>query len=503
MGKPTGFKEYSRTEPARDPVAARVKRFREFEHSFSLEEAVTQAARCMDCGIPFCQGDTGCPVENRIPEWADLLYAGNVRQALVNLHSTNNFPEWTGRLCPAPCESACVLELNSRSVSIKGIERKIVDMGFARGWVKPSPPERTSDLLVAIVGSGPAGLACAQQLRRAGHRVIVYEKNRKAGGLLRYGIPDFRLEKSLVDRRIRQMTLEGVVFRTSVEVGVDVPVEDLLRSCHALVLAGGCDMPRDLEVPGRKLSGVHFALELLTAQNRFISGEQPVNSFELRDRRIVIVGGGDTGADCVGTCARHKAATIIQIQIHPAPPPRETSGPSGARASDSWPFAPRFLRTDPSHEEGCTRLWGLGTSGIQRDGPDLLVRAHRGSLRPGPSGRRFYIETNGEVELKADRVFVALGYSRPSPSVMLQRLMGMGLELDERGCVKASFGTAPGSFLTTLPRVFACGDMRRGQSLIVWAISEGRKCAAEVNRWLSSGDSVHAGTASVVRIRNP
>ncbi len=358
MGKPTGFMEYQRADLKKESVNERVKKFKEFDRRFSSEEAKIQGARCMDCGIPFCHGDTGCPVQNYIPEWNDLVYRGQMKEALDNLHSTNNFPEFTSRLCPAPCETACTLGINEQPVSIKAIERTIIDKGFEEGWVKPRMPHVMSGKSVAIVGSGPAGLAAAQQLVRAGHNVTVYEKNNKAGGLLRYGIPDFKLEKQVIDRRIQQMAIEGVEFRTGVNVGVDISPKQLLEKFDALVLAGGSEKPRDISIPGRESKGIHFAMEFLTQQNRANAGEEIKERISAEGKNVVVIGGGDTGSDCVGTSNRQGAKSVTQIEILPQPP-------SERDQSTPWPYWPMMIRTSSSHEEGVERKWSINTKSFK------------------------------------------------------------------------------------------------------------------------------------------
>ena len=480
MGKVTGFMEFRRAAPGKAPVEERTKHFKEFEHPFEEEVAKTQGARCMDCGIPFCHGDTGCPVDNLIPEWNDLVYRGRWEEALQNLHSTNNFPEFTGRLCPAPCESACVLGINEPPVAIKAIERTIVDRGFEAGHVQPQPPARLSGRRVAIVGSGPAGLACAQQLQRAGHSVTVFEKNDRLGGLLRYGIPDFKMEKWIIDRRVNQMRIEGVDFRTGVHVGVDVKAGDLLEKYDALVLAGGCEVPRDLGVPGRELKNIRYAMEFLVPQNKVNAGDTVPGHIDVKDAHVVVIGGGDTGSDCVGTCNRQGARSVTQIELFPEPPAERPD-------STPWPQYPRILRTSTSHEEGVERRWSVNTLGFR--GNDRGEVTHIFGSEVEEKDGRFVPVSGTDFEWPADHVFLAMGFVRPPSEGLLSQLVELGMEIDGRGNVKASFGTTPNSFATTLPSVYACGDMRRGQSLIVWAISEGRKCAAEVHRVLSAVSS--------------
>jgi glutamate synthase (NADPH) small chain len=480
MGKPTGFMEYKRETPKKEPAAERVRHFNEFEFTFTKEEAKIQGARCMECGIPFCHGDTGCPVQNYIPEWNDLIYKGHWREALDNLHSTNNFPEFTGRLCPAPCESACTLGINELPVSIKAIERSIIERGFIEDWVKPRMQHVLTGKSVAIVGSGPAGLAAAQQLVRAGHSVKVFEKNNRIGGLLRYGIPDFKMEKSVIDRRLRQMAIEGVQFKTGVNVGVDIPVKELINTYDAVILAGGCEKPRDIQVPGRELQGIYFAMDFLTQQNKVIAGELTAPSISAKDKNVIVLGGGDTGSDCVGTSFRQGAKSVTQIELLPKPPEERPE-------SMPWPYWPLILRTSSSHEEGAIRKWSINTKsfkGNERGEVSALACSEiifeKGKITDIPGS---------EFELEADLVLIAAGFVYPEKSGLIDELVALGLELDNRGNVKAVFGDDENTHRTSLPKIFACGDMRRGQSLIVWAIAEGRKCAAAVHRVLTEVDT--------------
>ena len=473
MGKPTGFKEYRRASLPKDPIEDRVQHYKEFQQSFDEDTIHTQGARCMDCGIPFCHGDTGCPVDNLIPEWNDLVYRGRHQEALANLQSTNNFPEFTGRLCPAPCESACVLGINEPPVAIKGIERTIIDRGFEEGWVEPQPPAKLSGKKVAVVGSGPAGMACAQQLQRAGHSVTVYEKNERVGGLMRLGIPDFKMEKWHIDRRVNQMTIEGVKFKTGVHVGVDITAKELRDKFDAVVLAGGSEKPRDLPVKGREYKNIHFAMDYLRGQNRVNAGDEVADYINVKDKHVIVIGGGDTGSDCVGTGNRQGAASITQIEIFEEP---EKDRPS----STPWPLYPRILRTSTSHEEGVERKWAVNTLGFKANENGEVSAIYGSQVKF--DGGKFEPVPGSEFEWKADYVFLAMGFVHPVREGLLAELEGMGMQFDPRGNVQASFGTAPNSFATTVPGVYACGDMRRGQSLIVWAISEGRKCAAEIHR---------------------
>ncbi len=473
MGKPTGFMEYDRLSMKKENVQERVKHFKEFEFVFTQADAKVQGARCMDCGIPFCHGDTGCPVENLIPEWNDLIYKGHWKEALENLHSTNNFPEFTGRLCPAPCESACVLGINRDPVSIKSIERTIIDFGFDSGWVVPHFPSELTGKKVAVIGSGPAGLAAAQQCARFGHSVTVYEKNEKPGGLLRFGIPDFKIEKNIIERRLKQMKAEGVKFITNVNVGVDIQVKELLENFDALILAGGCEQPRDIPIPGRDLKGIHFAMEYLTQQNRVNDGLIIENQITAKNKNVVIIGGGDTGSDCVGTANRQGALSVTQIELLPQPPVKRAE-------STPWPSWPMMLRTSSSHEEGANRKWSINT---------MEFKGNKKGEVTGLSCIKAKFE-NGKIaeipfsnfELPAELVLIAAGFVHPDKNGMISELIELGLELDQRGNVKANFGDDEDTFKTNLDKVYVCGDMRRGQSLVVWAISEGRKCAASVHK---------------------
>ena len=475
MGKPTGFMEYERLSLTKEAVEERVRHHREFEFSFTQKDARIQGARCMDCGIPFCHGDTGCPVENYIPEWNDLIYKGHWREALDNLHSTNNFPEFTGRLCPAPCESACVLGINADPVSIKAIERTIIDHGFNSGWVVPNPPTGLTGKKVAVIGSGPAGLAAAQQLARFGHSVTVYEKNDKIGGLLRYGIPDFKLEKHYIDRRLNQMKVEGVHFITNTNVGVDISVKELLSQYDSIILAGGCEQPRDIPIPGRNLKGIHFAMEYLPQQNRVNAGESLQNQISAKGKNVIIIGGGDTGSDCVGTANRQGALSITQIELLPQPPATRSE-------STPWPYWEYMLRTSSSHEEGVTRKWSINTKEFKGNDRGEVTGLHCVKIKMG-NGKIIDIPSSN-FELPADLVLIAAGFVHPPKNGLISELVEMGMELDGRGNVNAEFGDEEDTFKTNLDKVYACGDMRRGQSLIVWAISEGRKCAASVHKAL-------------------
>ena len=486
MGKPTGFMEFQRLSEASLPVAERRQNYQEFVQHLNDEQSKTQGARCMDCGIPFCM--TGCPVNNIIPDWNDLVYRGNWREALDVLHSTNNFPEFTGRVCPAPCEASCTLNINNDAVGIKSIEHAIIDKGGENGWVVPQPPQKKSGKKVAVVGSGPAGLAAAQQLARVGHDVTVFEKNSRIGGLLRYGIPDFKLDKGLIDWRMAQMQAEGVTFKTSVFIGRDadgksvlgknvandaqktISPDELLKKFDAVILSGGAETPRDLPVPGRELKGVHFALEFLIPQNKEVAGDGR-NPISASGKHVVIIGGGDTGSDCVGTSNRHGALSVTQFEVMPRPPEQENK-------PLVWPNWPIKLRTSSSHEEGAQRDWSIVTKGFSgNNGKVEKLRAVRVEWKDGKM-----IEIAGsEFEMKADLVLLAMGFVSPEQKV----LDAFGVEKDARGNIKADTE----NYSTNRKKVFAAGDMRRGQSLVVWAIREGRQCARAVDEYLM-GSSV-------------
>jgi glutamate synthase (NADPH/NADH) small chain len=472
MGKPTGFIEYQRLAEASEPAASRLKHYREFVRVLTDEQASVQGARCMDCGIPFC--NTGCPVNNIIPDWNDLVYRGNWEQALVVLHSTNNFPDFTGRICPAPCEAACTLNINTDPVGIKSIEHAIVDKGWEKGWIVPQPPKVSTGRKVAVVGSGPAGLAAAQQLARVGHAVVVFEKNDRVGGLLRYGIPDFKFEKSHIDRRVEQMQAEGVEFRVNQEIGGSganaVPVGTLLAEFDALIVAGGAESPRDLTVPGRDLDGVHFAMEFLPQQNKVNAGDAVPARILATGKRVVVIGGGDTGSDCVGTSNRHGARSVTQFEVMPQPPEQENK-------SLTWPYWPLKLRTSSSHEEGCTRDFAVSTKEFVGENGKLTALK---VVRVNWSEGRMQEVPGSEVDIPADLVLLAMGFVAPVRQGLLQEL---AVDLDARGNVKATTDGA-GCYATSVPKVFAAGDMRRGQSLVVWAIREGRQCAREVDAFL-------------------
>jgi glutamate synthase (NADPH) small chain len=468
MGKVTGFLELQRIHEATQPVEERLRHYREFVVTLKDDDAAKQGARCMDCGIPFCQ--TGCPVHNIIPDWNDLVYRHQWKRALDVLHSTNNFPEFTGRVCPAPCEASCVLNINNDPVGIKSIEHFIIDKGWDEGWVVPQIASTRTGRRVAIVGSGAAGMACAQQLARAGHDVVLFEKADRIGGLLRYGIPDFKMEKDLIDRRMAQMSLEGVVFRPGVNVGVDITGDKLLADYDAVVLTGGAEAPRDLAVPGRDLAGVHFAMEFLPQQNRIVAGDQVADQLVATGKHVIVIGGGDTGSDCVGTSNRQGAASITQFELLPQPPAAENK-------PLVWPNWPIKLRTSSSHEEGCDRDWAVTTKRFEgRNGKvEKLIAARVEWQREGGGAM---VEIPGsEFELKADLVLFAMGFLGPAPAPLLDQL---GVERDARTNVKADTE----SYRTSVPKVFAAGDQRRGQSLIVWAIREGRQAARAVDEFL-------------------
>ena len=470
MGKITGFLELQRIQEALQPAAERVRHYREFTLALADDDAAKQGARCMDCGIPFCQ--SGCPVHNVIPDWNDLVYRHQWREALDVLHSTNNFPEFTGRVCPAPCEASCTLNINNDAVGIKSIEHFIIDKGWHEGWVVPQPPAAKTGKHVAIVGSGPAGMACAQQLARAGHDVVLFEKADRIGGLLRYGIPDFKMEKHLIDRRMAQMSLEGVDFRPNVEIGDDISAAKLLADFDAVVLTGGAEAPRDLAVPGRDLAGVHFAMDFLPLQNRVVAGDRMRDRLLATDKHVVVIGGGDTGSDCVGTSNRHGAASITQFELLPQPPESENK-------PLVWPNWPIKLRTSSSHEEGCQRDWAVTTKRFEgTNGRVEKLVAARVEWQKDVSGAMKMVEVPGsEFEMKADLVLLAMGFVGPAPAPLLTQF---GVERDARSNVKADTE----DYRTSVPKVFAAGDMRRGQSLVVWAIREGRQAAHAVDAFL-------------------
>ncbi len=491
MGKITGFMEFQRLTEAAEAPKSRVGHYREFVVTLKDDEAKQQGARCMDCGIPFCQ--TGCPINNIIPDWNDLVYRGNYRQALDTLHSTNNFPEFTGRVCPAPCEAACTLNINNDAVGIKSIEHFIVDKGWDEGWIAPQVAATKTGKKVAVVGSGPAGLTAAQQLARAGHDVTVFEKSSRIGGLLRYGIPDFKFEKHHIDRRIAQMQDEGVSFRTGVmitdaklPVGVGNDATETISPAalqaefDAVVLAGGAEHPRDLPVPGRELSGVHYAMEFLPLQNKVNAGDQ-IDVISAKGKHVVVIGGGDTGSDCVGTSNRHGAASVTQFELMPQPPEKENK-------PMVWPNWPLKMRTSSSHEEGAIRDWSVTTKAlVGKDGQVTGLKAARVEWKDG----RMSEVSGSEWEMKADLVLLAMGFVHPVAGI----LDAFGVERDTRGNAKAHTDEghaqgAPMAYETNVAKVFAAGDMRRGQSLVVWAIREGRQCARAVDSFLMGASTL-------------
>ncbi|HZF19211.1 MAG TPA: glutamate synthase subunit beta [Burkholderiales bacterium] len=479
MGKVTGFLEFQRLEEAHQEPERRKKHYREFILRLTEDEAKVQGARCMDCGTPFCM--SGCPVNNIIPDFNDLVYKEDWQRAIETLHSTNNFPEFTGRICPAPCEEACVLRINDDPVGIKSIEHAIIDKAFEEGWVKPQPPAHKTGKKVAVVGSGPAGLACAQQLARAGHEVTLFEKNDRIGGLLRYGIPDFKMEKWLIDRRVDQMKAEGVTFRPGVFVGKGragkgitdwaaetIEPEKLTADFDAVVLSGGAEQPRDLPIPGRELDGVHFAMEFLPLQNKRVAGDKGVPDLWATDKHVVVIGGGDTGSDCVGTSNRHGAKSVTQFELLPMPP--------DPQMNPVWPYWPTRLRTSSSHEEGVNRDWSIATKEFV--GENGKVKALKTVRLEWNDGKTSEVPESESI-LPADLVLLAMGFVSPLPSM----LEAFGVEKDQRGNAKATTD-GKGSYLTSVPKVFAAGDIRRGQSLVVWAIREGRQCARAVDEFL-------------------
>ncbi len=466
MGKTTGFLEYTRELPERRPVSERLEDYRELYQPFPEEKLRNQAARCMDCGVPFCH--SGCPLNNFIPDWNDLIYRNRWKQAIRMLHATNNFPEFTGRVCPAPCEASCVLGINEPPVTIKMIEKSIVEHAFENGWIRPELPASRTDKRVAVVGSGPSGLAAAQQLNRAGHWVTVFEKADRIGGLLRYGIPDFKLEKHVIDRRLDQMTEEGVRFQTGAHVGQNVATGDLRRDFDAILLTGGAEKPRDLKVPGRELKGIHFAMEFLPQQNRRCAGDivEERDAILATGKRVVIIGGGDTGADCLGTSHRQKPLSVHQFEIMPEPPQERSP-------QTPWPLWPLMLRVESSHEEGGIRNWGLSTTHFSGNAEGHVTHLH--TIRVGPPPK-FEPIPGTESAMEADLVLLAMGFTGPVQTGMIEQLE---IRLDGRGNVAADE-----NYMTSVPGIFAAGDLRRGQSLVVWAITDGRKAARAIDKYL-------------------
>ena len=470
MGKVTGFKEFTRELPIRRPAAERVKDWFEIYTDFPEDRLRAQGSRCMDCGIPFCH--KGCPVNNIIPDWNDLVYRNRWHEAIRRLHATNNFPEFTGRICPAPCEAACVLGINEPPVTIKQIEKSIVEHAWAEGWIVPEPPEHRTGKRVAVIGSGPAGLAAAQQLCRAGHWVTVYEKDDRIGGLLRYGIPNFKMEKHVLDRRLRQMEGEGVEFLVNQHVGETTDIEMLRKQFDAVLLAGGSQNARNLDVPGREMRGVHYAMEFLPQQNRLNEGDQVESQISAKGKHVVIIGGGDTGADCLGTCHRHGALSVHQFELMPKPPDTRA-------ASTPWPLWPMQLRTEGAHEEGGVRDWGIATTHLTGDA-DGNVRSLHG-VRVG-TPPKFEKLAGTEFTMDADLVLLAMGFMGPTKPGLIEKL---GVKLDPRSNVQTDE-----NYMSSVPGVFAAGDMRRGQSLVVWAIAEGRKAARGVDGFLRETESL-------------
>ena len=472
MGHPTGFIDIKKLERTYENPDERVKHFREFLIPLENEKVAKQGARCMDCGIPYCH--EGCPVNNLIPDWNDLVYKQEWKKALDTLHSTNNFPEFTGRICPAPCEASCTLNLTDVPVSIKTIECSIVDYGWKKGWIKPQLPISHTDKRVAVIGSGPAGLACAQQLARAGHQVVVFEKNTRIGGLLRIGIPDFKMEKNLIDRRMAQMQSEGVEFKSNSEVGKNIMISDLQDEFDAIAICIGSEVPRDLDIPGRNLSGVHFAMDFLTQQNDRIAGKEIKSEIEInaKNKNVIVIGGGDTGSDCVGTSNRQGAKSVYQLELLSEPPEHENK-------ALTWPNWPMKLRTSSSHQEGCDRKWSILTKSFGEDNGKInKLNCVQVEWKSNNQGRMEMKEIKGSnFSLKADLVFLAMGFLHPVHEGLVKQL---NLDLDLRGNVKAT----DDEYKTSVEKIFTAGDTRRGQSLVVWAIREGRQCAHEIDKYL-------------------
>ncbi|MDX1984377.1 MAG: glutamate synthase subunit beta [Bryobacteraceae bacterium] len=475
MGKVTGFLEYQRELPQRRPVPVRINDWFEVYEPFPEEKVREQGARCMDCGVPFCH--TGCPVNNIIPDWNDLVFKDRWRDAIRVLHSTNNFPEFTGRICPAPCEAACVLGINEPPVAIKTIERHIIDHAWREGWIRPEPPEHRTGKRIAVIGSGPAGMAAAQQLNRAGHWVTVFEKADRIGGLLRYGIPDFKMEKHHIDRRVEQMEAEGVTFVTNAYIGYSHPIEDIRRDYDGILISTGAEQPRDLKVPGRELNGIHFAMDFLPQQNKRVAGDRTIQADSTRlpgpilasGKRVIIIGGGDTGADCLGTSHRQRALSVHQFEIMPKPPDERSP-------ATPWPLWPMMLRAESSHEEGGLRDWSVNTTHFSGDEQGHVKKLHAVRVGPPP---KFEAIPGTEFTLDADLVLLAMGFTGPRHDGMIQRLQNDGLKLDQRGNVAVDE-----NYMSDVRGIFAAGDSRRGQSLVVWAIHEGRKAARGIDKWL-------------------
>ncbi len=480
MGKPTGFIEFNRQDSSYAPVADRITHYNEFVIALNDDELTQQGARCMDCGIPYCH--SGCPVNNLIPDWNDMVYKSDYQSASDVLHSTNNFPEFTGRICPAPCETSCTLNIDDIPVTIKTIEKSIVEKAWQEGWIQPQIAPHKSGKRVAIVGSGPAGLACAQQLARVGHSVQVFEKQNRIGGLLRYGIPDFKLNKRIIDRRMAQMRTEGVIFHANTHIGVDIPARKLVDEFNAVVLTGGSEHPRDLPIPGRELNGVHFAMDFLRSNSRLVQDDCAHDDcaedkfISAKGKHVVVIGGGDTGSDCIGTSTRHGATSVTQIEILPQPPEKENKGLT-------WPDWPNKMRTSSSQEEGCERMWSIASKEFVNDGNGNVnaVKCIKVEWDKDDNGNWQMQKVEGsEFELKADLVTLAMGFLHPVHEGLLEEVK---VELDDRGNIKGETEGAS-AYRTSIDGIFAAGDMRRGQSLVVWAIREGRQCARAVDEFL-------------------